>query len=423
MMKQVLFETDDLSLTSHVVLDSLPALLKDCLTVAKTTQTKDILMLSSLTAVSSVLTNISFRYAHYGKRYWPMLQTFIMASPASGKGIADVAKQLVLPIHNTRGLLIPGDSTYPAFYELLYQQQGHGLLFETEGSVITDIWRSSCGNYNTALRKIAEHETLSKNRIADGFSEIGVPKMAFLLTGTFNQFRTLVPNVENGFFSRLSLLVVRGEHSFDASVFKPNASAQTAATALRSWAIRLHQFTQQLKGMNVDFCLTDDQATRIGNIMSREYAEYLLQLGEGFHACIIRNGITLMRIAAILSALHLMEDSTRLEQLKQQENPTITCSEADFQNAMIIATKLLLNAADAYNQIGGKENVIVPAAHGTYERSTFLAALPKVFSTGDCIEQARDMGVCDRTAKRWIVNWLENGQLYKTSHGMYKKVC
>ena len=37
-------------------------------------------------------------------------------------------------------------------------------MHESEGSVITDIWRTAAANYNTALRKAAEHEPISRNR-------------------------------------------------------------------------------------------------------------------------------------------------------------------------------------------------------------------------------------------------------------------
>ena len=422
MKKEMLMEADDLSLTPHVGIDSLPTMLKDCLVVGQTTQTKDIMLLSSLTAVSSVLENISFRYAHYGKRYWPMLQTFIMAGPASGKGIADVAKELVKPIHEAYGLFIPGDSTYPAFYELLYEQNGRGLLYETEGSVITDIWKNGCGNYNTALRKIAEHETLSKNRMADGRTEIDVPRMAMLLTGTFGQFRTLVPSIENGFFSRLTLLVVRGGNAFDETVFKPNNETVSASEKLTKWGKRLHETVRRLRGTNVTFRLSDSQAAQVGKTMAGEYGEYLKHLGEGFHANIVRNGVTMMRVAAILSGMRLVEDRESLERLLSEEKPVIECTDVDFQTAMVIATKLLLNAADAYNQIGGKKQVLVPAPQGSYQSQTFMASLPPVFTTGECVEQAQTMGVCERTARRWINNWMETGLLHKKERGLYKKV-
>jgi hypothetical protein len=72
-------------------------------------------------------------------------------------------------------MLIAGDSTLPAFFKALEEQNGCGYMHESEGSVITDIWRNSAANYNTALRKAAEHEAISRNRVR-GASEIPSPR-------------------------------------------------------------------------------------------------------------------------------------------------------------------------------------------------------------------------------------------------------
>ena len=50
-------------------------------------------------------------------------------------------------------------------------------MHESEGSVITDIWKTSAANYNTALRKTAEHEPISRNRIRSA-SEIRKPRLS-----------------------------------------------------------------------------------------------------------------------------------------------------------------------------------------------------------------------------------------------------
>lgn len=408
---------DDLHITSHVVLDNLPALLKDCLSVAKTTSSRDMLLMSMLTSTSSVMNNVSFRYAHYGKRYYPNLLTFIMAGAASGKGVAQLALQLVQPIHDEQPLLIPGDSTYPAFFDRLLDQQGVGLLFETEGSVITDVWRSSCTSYNTALRKAAEHETLSKSRVQTGTEEILSPKMSALLTGTYGQFLALVPNVENGFFSRLNLLVVRDQMPFDGTVFMPSDAALQTERVFGYWAHQL-QLWHAAQNHPVEFRLTERQALQIGVVMEGEYGEYLRQLGEGFHASIVRNGITLMRIACVLSVLRLIgSDAT----MYPAEPAVLTCTDQDFDTAMLIATKLLLNAADAYNQINAHSQPVIPQQQGHYQRDTFLAVLPKSFTTGQCVEMALRMGICERTAKYWLSQWNETGVLLHTGHGEFQK--
>lgn len=426
------FEADDLQITSNLQMECLPPMLRECLSVAKTPATRDMLLMSVLTATSSVMNNVSFRYAHYGKQYYPNLLTFLMAGAASGKGVATLATKLIKPIHNEQTLLIPGDSTYPAFFNQLYRQQGIGLLFETEGSVITDIWRTNCANYNTALRKSAEHETLSKSRVRDGVKEICEPKVSALLTGTCGQFQTLVPSVENGFFSRLNILMVRECQKFDGSVFMPGNEGQETeriynywATQLKGWHDNVNENVNENENENengnengkggIEFCLTVEQAQRIGTVMESEYGTYLHQLGDGFHATIVRNGITHMRVACILSVLRQLNTNVNAKQL--------VCTDEDFATAMVISTKLLLNAADAYNQIGGHEQSAIPAARGSYQKDTFFASLPTAFSTGECVKLACQMGVSERMAKYWLVEWSNHGLIKHASHGQYKKAA
>ncbi len=414
-------EADDLQITPNLNMECLPQMLQECLSVAKTPSTRDMLLISMLTATSSVMNTVSFRYAHYGKRYYPNLLTFIMASAASGKGVADLATKLVEPIHQDQPLLIPGDSTYPSFYEQLYEQEGKGLLFETEGSVITDIWKSSCTNYNTALRKCAEHETLSKGRIKSGVTYIQEPKVSVLLTGTCSQFKKLVPCVENGFFSRLNMLIVRENQPFDGSVFMPSNAGLETEHIYSYWAAQLkHWYDRQNENGGIEFCLTAEQAQRIGAVMESEYGTYLQQLGDGFHATIVRNAITHVRVACILSVLRSLTPSPSPE---GEGSPRgLVCTNEDFESAMVISTKLLLHAADAYNQIGGKEQMAVPEVKGSYQKSTFLASLPTGFSTGECVKLAQQMGVSERSCKRWLCEWAQRGMLLH-SHGQYEKTA
>lgn len=434
-------EADDLLITPHLNMECLPSMLKECLSVAKTPATRDMLLMSVLTATSSVMNPVYFRYAHYGKRYYPNLLTFIMAGAASGKGVANLATKLIEPIHQKYSLLIPGDSTYPSFYEQLHAQNGTGLLFETEGSVITDIWRNSCSNYNTALRKCAEHETLSKGRLLAGITYIYEPKVSVLLTGTCNQFSQLVPSVENGFFSRLNILMVRESQKFDGSVFMPGNEGQEAERIYNYWGSQLERWydthtadsvlsattrggsrydTEQSSYDNqdrgVEFCLTAEQAQKIGQVMESEYGAYLSQLGDGFHATIVRNAITHMRVACILSVMRSLNNDNH-------NDNCLVCTDEDFEAAMVISTKLLLNAADAYNQIGGQTQLAVPEVKGCYQKDTFLASLPASFSTGECIKLASQMGAAEKTARRWIEAWIETGVLQKTAYGHFQKIA
>ena len=190
-------EQDNLRIVDHLDLQKLPKSLQQMLSLATTSEERDILLMSTLAGASACVPNIYFRYGPTGKKYYANLQCFILAASASGKGIANQALDMVRVVDEQYPLLIAGDSTLPAWYLALEEQGGIGYMHESEGSVITDIWKTSAANYNTALRKAAEHEPISRNRVK-GSSEIRNPRLSMLLTGTFNQYRALVPSVDGG---------------------------------------------------------------------------------------------------------------------------------------------------------------------------------------------------------------------------------
>ena len=114
-------EENDLHIAKHIPSDNLPAILQPVMALAQSDAERDILLLSLLTAAGSCMPNLYFRYGLTGKKYYPNLQCFIVGSAASGKGIANLALELVKPVHEATPLIIPGDATYPAFYQTLAQ--------------------------------------------------------------------------------------------------------------------------------------------------------------------------------------------------------------------------------------------------------------------------------------------------------------
>ena len=164
-------EQEDLRIVEHLDMQKLPESLQQMLSLASTPEEQDIILMATLAAASACVPNLYFTYGPTGKKYYANLQCFILAAAASGKGIANQALEMTRVIDEQYPMLIAGDSTLPAFYKALEAQNGVGYLHESEGSVITDIWRNAAANYNTALRKAAEHETISRNRVkgaADG---------------------------------------------------------------------------------------------------------------------------------------------------------------------------------------------------------------------------------------------------------------
>lgn len=75
-----------------------PAFLKRMIGRGDTPAQRDILLLGAITVLGATL-NKSLRISYGRKFYYPCLQTFIVAPPASGKGALAWTRRLAEPIH------------------------------------------------------------------------------------------------------------------------------------------------------------------------------------------------------------------------------------------------------------------------------------------------------------------------------------
>jgi len=427
-------EDQDLHIAKHIEPEALPAIIQPVMALAQTDAEKDILLLALLTAAGSCMPNLYFRYGLTGKKYFPNLQCFIVGSAACGKGIANLALELVSKVHEAQQLVIAGDSSYPGFYRQLEKQHGRGYIHESEGSVITDVWRSSVANYNTALRKAAEHEPITRNR-ANNSSVIACPQLSVLLTGTFSQYKALVPSIENGYFSRLLTLIVNDQQAFNHQYVEPGSGSNSV----------MHMAAEQLYGLYeqlyfskpVEFALTADQRTRLGQHLENAYPMLMQLLGSNFHSVVLRMAVQIERIAMILSALRSCSPRYSEDSLSsftgESDSPlspsvspelnsgTFPCSDTDYATAELIGNKLMLHMASAYRLINGAEQPSVPAIQPLDQRRMLLSLLPPEFETKTLLEEAKSQGIPRSTVFRWNDIWVQQGKIVKLQHGIYKK--
>lgn len=416
----------DLHIAKHIMPEDLPAMIQPVMALAKSDAEKDILLLSLLTAAGSCMPNLYFRYGLTGKRYYPNLQCFIVGSAASGKGIANLALELVSSVHEAMPLVIAGDSSYVGFYRQLERQNGRGYIHESEGSVITDVWRSSVVNYNTALRKAAEHEPISRNRANDS-SCIVCPQLSVLLTGTFSQYKTLVPSIENGYFSRLLTLIVQDHQAFDSAYVEPGTAINTVMPATAKQLFALHK--RLFASRPAEFSLTAEQRARLGRHLETAYPTLMQLLGENFHSVVLRMAVQIERIAMVLTALRKGSELTPREGNERSKSnlPAIDqdrwiCEDIDYQTAELIGNKLILHMAMAYRMIKGAEQVTVPKIQSIDQRKILLSLLPEEYDVQTLVAEAKTQGLSYRTATRWNESWQQQGIVKKIRHGMYMKL-
>ena len=450
---------EDLRIVEHLDVQKLPESVQEMLSLAATPEEQDIILMATLAAASACVPNLYFHYGPTGKKYYANLQCFILAAAASGKGIANQALEMVRVIDEQYPMLIAGDSTLAAFYKALEEQGGCGYMHESEGSVITDIWRNAAANYNTALRKAAEHEAISRNRVK-GASEIRNPRLSMLLTGTFGQYKALVPSVENGYFSRLLTVVIRGTNPFDKR-YVSSKGGQSAVPKIVGQRL-LRTYERLTEGGEQEWSLTEAQKERLGEHLEVEYGTLIGLLGDNFHSAVVRMAVQIERIAMVLSALRggenphtmrgnehtegripsgIIEEERKREAANEEgmsgaaneegmsgyypdaKNEVILCRDEDYEAAEIIGNKMLLHMAAAYRMIDGDAQECVPEIKPIDQRKVVFEQLKAEYNHGDLAEEAKRQGISKRTIERWNQSWIENGLVEKTNHGQYRKVA
>lgn len=419
---------EDLRIVEHLDMHKLPESVQQMISLASTPEEQDIILMATLAAASACVPNLYFTYGPTGKKYYANLQCFILAAAASGKGIANQALEMVRVIDEQYPMLIAGDSTLPAFYKALEEQGGCGYMHESEGSVITDIWKNSAANYNTALRKAAEHEPISRNRVK-GASEIKNPRLSMLLTGTFGQYKALVPSVENGYFSRLLTVVIRGTNPFDKRYVSSKGGQSVIPKIVGQRLLRTYKAL--MNGGEREWSLTDAQKERLGEHLETEYGTLIGLLGDNFHSAVVRMAVQIERMAMVLTAMRgnmpeynsgIMDGGgSRLPD--GTTNERIHCKEEDYETAEMIGNKMLLHMAAAYRMIDGDAQDVVPEIKPLDQRKVLFDALPEEYASKKLEAEARLQGISRATSMRWNEEWQNKGMIQKIRYGVYRKIA
>ena len=246
-----------------------------------------------------------------------------------------------------------------------------------------------------------------------------------LLTGTFSQYKALVPSVENGYFSRLLTLVERGSHPFEKSYVTAKSENSALPKIVGRELSRI--YSRLMEEGEREWSLTDSQKERLGEKLETEYRTLIDMLGENFHSTVIRMAVQIERMAMILSAMRGMSASNADEIDGKKDRPymvdTIYCSDQDYETAEMIGSKMLMHMAMAYRMIKGDEQETMPEVKGLDQRKVVFDGLNARYQLNDLIKEAQSQGVSRSSAIRWNNQWIEKGMVRKENHGEYRKVA
>ena len=440
---------------SQSIRNNLPIIMQRIVENSVSDVDADILILGSLTVFSACIPKVYGMYD--GREVFANLFLFVTARASAGKGRLSLCRHLAAPMHkalrdryedlfedyqtkqaayvvnrkNTLDtppkeppfltLFVPANSTSTVVYQILAQNDGVGLLFETEGDTLANAFKSDLGNYSDGFRKAFHHEVISYLRKKDHeFVELVKPKFSAVLSGTPQQILNLIPDAENGLFSRFIFYVMPTEivwHDMFASSDGISADEKFERIG-RDFCASL----KKLPNGPIQFTLSRAQRVQFNDFFSASQSRYAQMFGEEIVASVRRLGLIMFRFAMILTVLRQLEEAPA-KRRKSEKN--LVCSDIDYDSALAMIQVLLQHSAAVFQTLPRKSDTAA-ALKGRRQlsdavRQKFLAALPDTFDRPTYLKTAASLNIIERTAERYISDLCKSGQLAHPANGQYQK--
>jgi hypothetical protein len=426
------------------LLPDLPPSLQKILDLAKDEQAKWVLLVGNLAAQSACLPNVM---GYYGNDVsYVNLNLFMEGSASIGKGILRISRKLVNPVDQylkdqyqneliqykkdlkyyknnheknptlptptkpiRKMLFLPANSSSSGMLQLLAENGGAGLIFETEGDTMVNAFKSDYGNYSDSFRKAFHHEEISFfRRTGDEYVGINNPRLSTVLTGTRDQLKSLIPSPQNGLFSRFMYYQLIFKKGWHRDLLKKTRKGYT--TNIDEVSDGILNLYKILSGMEcVELTPTDAQSDKFDDYFEQLDAKYSNPYHDDFVSAVRRLGLITLRIGMILTMLRRIGDSSVPKK--------ITIDDKDWDSAIAIIGVLVKQSYNVYTSLYGFSSGKKPLTI----KEQFLEALPEKFDRAKYLETAIGFGIKDKTAENYVTKWVEKGQLGKPEHNQYQK--
>ena len=426
------------------IFETLPGLLQAITSNADSPEDADLLLLGSLTVFSACMPNV---YGVYGQHeVFPNLFLFVTAKASAGKGRLSLCRRLVEPIHQMmrqqckaeqeeyklkltqynassdkaheekpeepplRTLIIPANNSATGLFQLLKENNEKGLIFETEGDTLAQTFKSEHGNYSDGFRKAFHHETISYNRRKDReFVELASPQLSALLSGTPKQVSSLIPNAENGLFSRFMFYFMNLRPIWkDVFTGDDEQSLEHKFDVYGKEFLDFNLFLRQ-QPVRFRFAFSSSQQKAFNAYFEQTQLQYLELCGDDYVGSIRRLGLIAFRLAMIMTALRIIDTG--------EISSVLVCNDSDFNTVMEIVKVLVLHAAYIFEQLPKDTATPQPLNH----KRQLLDALPNEFDRQTYLAVAKNLNIPDKTAEKQISRFVDAGLLKRPSHGKYCK--
>lgn len=411
------FNDDDWELTPFIpdeVFNNLPNLLKSATDKFPKKRERDVFLTAIIPLLGGTIKNVYGVYK--GSNVSSNLFSFVIAPPASGKGVLKFAKIMATPLHKSikknnlkQTLFIPANISSAAFYEQLNCNNGHGILFETEADAMKETTKQDWGNYSYLLRQAFHHEPATLQRKNEIAIEIENPKISVVLSGTKNQVRGIISDNADGLFSRFIFYTFRQDINWKT---ENSDSLDNYFTAFGEKIVSIFSKVSLIEKFN----FTEEQwmifDTRMGNLLKQTN-----NIFQGDSISIIsRMGLILFRIAMILTCLRHIES---LDDSNTDPIPLLECNEVDFNTAFLLVYTYIPHSLYVYTCLNKDTSRVI--------ENTMMQKLYEMLPENEEFERAKavkigeTLNLKERTIDKYLSTLCKNGMLLSSRYGYYKK--
>lgn len=424
------------------VYNNIPTFLQQVVQPSSSNEERDILLLGALTAFSACFPKLFGVYDQ--RKVFSNLYLFVTAPASAGKGRLNQIKNLVNPVHKQkreqsktlkqqhqvematynmnkgksetmekpskppeRMLFIPANNSVTGVYQLISDNEGRGLIFETEGDTLAQAFKSDYGNYSDGFRKAFHHETISYYRRTDReYVDIERPCLSTVLSGTPKQIQALVPSAENGLFSRFMFYYMNIKPTWK-NVFQTDTT-----NGLDEYYDRLGKdffglYKTLKNNPDIEVRLTTQQQQKFNVFFEKLQTKYLNLQPDDYIATVRRLGLIAFRIIMLFSVFRFMEDG--------DVNQVRYCEDIDFENALVMISVLVKHSSKVFNDLPIEQKEVKRANR----KERFLEALPYQFSRQDYLNIADKNKIPHKTAEGYITKFVDAGLIHREAHNNY----
>jgi hypothetical protein len=431
------------------IFSKLPDILREGCSVFRDDRERNVFLTGALSVLSGCLPKVSGVYAR--EVIYTNLFCFIVSPPASNKAALKFSKMLADEIHNFimaksrseweyylerlqrfkdrrrnrrqsessidsppkkprwQVLFIPANVSCARLIWHLDQNEGSGVLVETETDTLVVALKQKWGEWSYLIRKSFHHEGVSDSKMTDNkYIEVKMPCLSIALSGTPNQVLGLILSTEDGLFSRFIFYV------FEAEPIWKDVSPDSGGLISNEYFEKLSRKVKLLYDFLSENPTTFELSPEQWDRLNRTCAEWLHQVtvfnGDEASSIVKRLGLIMFRIAMILSAIRKFE--------RKDYSLKVLCADSDFDIAIRLSQVYLDHSLFMFNNLPKQDKTIV--FNKGNNKQKFYNDLPELFKRSEAIELGKSHGLSERTTDG-LLKKLLGKYLHQESFGVYSK--